>query len=265
VTTVLRGAAMSATALLCAGLTGLAGCAADDSRRGTTITVYAASSLKGAFEEIGETFEQEHPGTTVEFNFAGSADLVAQVQQGAPADVVATADEANMAKLAAEDLLARPAEAFASNTLTIAVPSDNPAGIDSLSDLTRPGVHLVVCAPAVPCGAAASQVEEAAGLDWQPVSEEPSVADVLGKVASGEADAGLVYVTDVKATTAAVRSIDVPLAGQVVNTYPIAPIDPDASSSPASSEQVRLAAAFVDLVLAAEGQQVLAGFGFGTA
>lgn len=250
-------AALAATTLLAAGLTG---CAADRSEQATTFTVYAASSLKGAFEEIGQRFEREHPGTAVEFNFSGSADLVAQVQQGAPADVVATADEANMAKLAADDLLGSPAEQFATNTLTIAVPSDNPAGIDSLADLARAGVHLVVCAPAVPCGAAAAQVEEAAGLDWQPVSEEPSVADVLGKVASGEADAGLVYVTDVRATAAGVRSIDFPLAGQVVNTYPIAPI---ASQGQSADDEAQLAADFVELVLAAEGQQVLADFGFG--
>lgn len=243
---------------LAAAVTGsVAGCGSEESPDSVTLTVYAASSLKGAFEEIGERFEREHPGTTVEFNFAGSADLVAQIQQGAPADLVATADRANMAKLAAEDLLARAAAPFASNTLTIAVPSDNPARIDSLDDLARQGVHLVVCAPAVPCGAAAAQVEEAAGLDWHPVSEEPSVADVLGKVASGEADAGLVYVTDVKATDAAVRSVDFPLSSQVVNTYPIAPVE--------ASDEDELAAAFVELVLAAGGQQVLADFGFGKA
>lgn len=251
-----------AVALAAALAAPLAACGSDESPDSVTLTVYAASSLKGAFEEIGERFEREHPGTAVEFNFAGSADLVAQIQQGAPADLVATADLANMAKLADDDLLAEPAESFATNTLTIAVPSDNPARIDSLDDLTREGVHLVVCAPAVPCGAAAAQVEEAAGLDWQPVSEEPSVADVLGKVASGEADAGLVYVTDVKASAAGVRSIDFPLAGQVVNTYPIAAIEPQ---SPTSGEQARLAAAFIELVLAAEGQQVLADLGFGQA
>ena len=249
---------------LAAAVTGsVVGCGSDESPDSVTLTVYAASSLKGAFEELGERFEDAHEGVQVEFNFAGSADLVAQIQQGAPADLVATADLANMEKLAGDDLLASPAEAFATNTLTIAVPDDNPAGIDALDDVAREGVHLVVCAPAVPCGAAAAQVEKAAGLDWQPVSEEPSVADVLGKVASGEADAGLVYVTDVRATTAGVRSVDFPLAAQVVNTYPIAPIEPHSQTS--GEEEARLAAAFVELVLGTEGQQVLADFGFGKA
>ena len=252
-----------AVALATAVAGSVAGCGSEESPDSVTLTVYAASSLKGAFEELGERFEDAHDGVEVEFNFAGSADLVAQIQQGAPADLVATADLANMEKLAGDDLLASPAEAFATNTLTIAVPDGNPAGIDSLDDLARKGVHLVVCAPAVPCGAAAAQVEKAAGLDWQPVSEEPSVADVLGKVASGEADAGLVYVTDVRASAAGVRNVDFPLAAQVVNTYPIAPIEPHSQTS--GREEARLAAAFVELVLAAEGQQVLADFGFGKA
>ncbi len=138
-------------------LAGVSGCGADDSSGGgdgdTTLTVYAAASLTSTFEQIGTEFEKEHDGVKVEFNFAGSSDLVAQIQQGAPADVFASADTANMDKLRTpDDLIGDGPEDFASNTLEIAVPPDNPAGITSLQDLTKDGVNLVVCAPEVPCG-----------------------------------------------------------------------------------------------------------------
>src|SRR6478609_10624562 len=172
---------------------------------GTTLTVYAAASLTSTFEEIGQRFEAEHDGVRVEFSFGGSSDLVAQIQQGAPADVFASADSANMDKLTAEDLQAADPEDFATNTLEIAVPPDNPAGVASFADLAEDGINVVVCAPEVPCGAATVKVEEATGVDIRPVSEEQSVTDVLAKVTSGEADAGLVYVTDVLAAGADVQ------------------------------------------------------------
>ena len=159
------------------------------------------------------------------FNFAGSSDLVAQLQQGAPADVFASADTRNMAKATDDDLVAgRPVD-FATNTLQIAVPPDNPAGIATLADLAKPGVKVVLCAPEVPCGAAAAKVEAAAGIDIKPVSEEQSVTDVLGKVTSGEADAGLVYVTDVKGAGDEVEGIAFPESSSAVNTYPIAALE----------------------------------------
>jgi molybdate transport system substrate-binding protein len=235
---------------------GAAACGSDDSAAGSsvTLTVYAASSLTSAFEELGRRFEDSHEGVTVEFGFAGSSDLVAQIQQGAPADVFASADQANMEKLTSEGLHGSEPVDFASNTLRIAVPPDNPAGVESLQDLGG-DLNLVVCAPAVPCGAAARQVAADAGVELHPVSEEQSVTDVLNKVTSGEADAGLVYVTDVAAAGDAVRGIDFPESEAVVNVYPIATV--------AGSEHARLAREFVDLVTGADGRAVLEGAGFG--
>ena len=176
--------------------------------------MYAAASLTKTFEAIGTEFEEQHDGVTVEFSFGGSSDLVAQIQEGAPADVFASADTANMDKLTAEDLQASDPQDFASNTLEIAVPPDNPAGVASFADLADEGVNVVVCAPEVPCGAATAKVEDATGVDIQPVSEEQSVTDVLAKVTSGEADAGLVYVTDVIAAGDDVAGHPLPRVGR---------------------------------------------------
>ena len=222
---------------------------------GTTLTVFAAASLTSSFEQLGESFEKSHEGVQVDFNFAGSSDLVAQVQSGAPADVLASADEANMDKLTADDLQGSDPELFATNTLEIATPPDNPADVQSLEDLADPDINLVICAPEVPCGAASQSVAEAAGVTLEPDSEEQSVTDVLGKVTSGEADAGLVYVTDVITAGDAVQGIEFPESASVVNSYPIATV--------ADSENADLAQEFVDLVLSDEGQQVLADAGFG--
>lgn len=236
----------------------VSGCGGDDSgsdaEQGTTLTVFAAASLTGAFEQLGQEFEADHAGVDVQLSFAGSSDLVAQIQGGAPADVFASADEATMEKLTADDLVGTP-EAFATNVLEIAVPPGNPAGVASLQDLTKPGLNLVVCAPEVPCGAAAQQVAESAGLTLTPVSEEQSVTDVLNKVTSGEADAGLVYVTDVKAAGDDVEGITFPESAGVANVYPIATVT--------DSPNADLAQEFMDLVLSDDGRSVLAGFGFG--
>ena len=242
---------------------GLAACGPDDPRSADdgaggssgTLTVFAASSLTDVFTELGKRFEADHEGVKVRFSFSGSSDLVAQIQQGAPADVFASADQANMEKLTADQLVSAPS-AFATNTLEIAVPPDNPADIHDLQDLGKPGVNLVVCAPEVPCGAAAQQVAHNAHLTLKPVSEEQSVEDVLSKVETGEADAGLVYVTDVKAAGSKVRGITFPEAANVVNVYPIAAV--------ADSENAALAHDFVSLVVSREGRAVLEDFGFGT-
>jgi molybdate transport system substrate-binding protein len=191
---------------------------------------------------------------TVRFNFGGSSDLVAQITQGAPADVFASADTKNMSKAVADKAVAGSPVNFASNTLEIAVPPDNPADVGSLRDLAQPGSKLVVCAPEVPCGSAAQKVEAASGVNLQPVSEEQAVTDVLTKVESGEADAGLVYVTDVKAAGDKVKGIPFPESSSAVNTYPIAALT--------DSKHARLAAAFVDLVTGGDGQSVLAAAGF---
>lgn len=220
-----------------------------------TITVFAAASLKATFTELAHTFEAGNPGTTVTLSFAGSSDLASQINQGAPADVFASADTANMKKLQDAGLVDGTPRNFATNTLAIAVPPGNPAGISALKDLARPGVKLVVCAKQVPCGAAAAKVAGTAGISLAPVSEENAVTDVLGKVASGEADAGLVYGTDVRAAGAKVAGIEFPESQGAVNTYPIAGV--------ASGRNTAAAQAFIALVTGAEGQKVLAGAGFG--
>jgi molybdate transport system substrate-binding protein len=246
------------TMLVAAGASACGDSDSDDSSgasaESTTLTVYAAASLTATFEEIGAAFEAEHDGVEVEFSFGGSSDLVAQLQQGAPADVFASADTANMDKLTADDLQAGDPVNFATNTLAIATPPDNPAEISTFADLADPDTKVVVCAPEVPCGAATVKMEDATGVSLSPVSEEQSVTDVLGKVTSGEADAGVVYVTDVTAAGDAVNGVTFPESGQVVNTYPIVALD-DAESSD-------LAQSFVDLVLSAAGQSILEAAGF---
>jgi molybdate transport system substrate-binding protein len=221
---------------------------------GGEITVYAAASLKTTFTQIGSQVEAAHAGTSVRFSFAGSSDLAAQIQQGAPADVFASADPANMAKVTGPGLTASPPVDFASNTLELAVPPGNPGGIASLRDLAKPGVKLVVCAPQVPCGHASVEVAKAAGLTLRPVSEEQSVTDVLGKVLTGEADAGLVYRTDVKGAGDTVEGIEFPESSAAVNVYPIAVLN--------GSRDPALASAFVDAVTGPQGQAVLAAAGF---
>ncbi|MCW5952715.1 MAG: molybdate ABC transporter substrate-binding protein [Propionibacteriaceae bacterium] len=220
-----------------------------------TLTVFAAASLTKTFTELGAAFEADHPGVTVSFNFAGSSDLVAQIQQGAPADVFASADEKNMTKATDEKLIAGDPVIFATNVLSIAVPPDNPAKVAGLADLARDDVQVVICAPEVPCGAATVKVAEAAGITIKPVSEEAKVTDVLAKVASGDADAGLVYATDVAGAEGKVLGIDFPESAGAVNNYPIGAL--------ANSANADLAAEFVALVTGATGQQVLADAGFG--
>ena len=237
-------------------LTTLAGCGSvPEAATPTTLTVFAAASLKTTFTTLGRTFEAEHPGTRVTFSFAGSADLVTQLQQGAPADVLATADTTSMDAAVEDRLVSGTPVPFATNTLEIAVPPDNPARITSFADLSKPGVKLVVCAPQVPCGAAAKKVEDATNTVLTPVSEENAVTDVLGKVTSGEADAGLVYVTDVRTAGEQVKGIPFEESRQAVNTYPVATL--------ASGRQADLAGQLVQLVTGSEGRKVLADAGFG--
>ncbi|MFT4009830.1 MAG: molybdate ABC transporter substrate-binding protein [Nocardioidaceae bacterium] len=236
---------------------GMSACSADDPESGdTTLVVFAAASLTNTFTQIGKKFEDEHDGVTVTFSFGGSSDLVAQIQQGAGADVFASADTANMDKATGDDLVAGEPVDFATNTLEIATPPDNPAGIASFQDLAKPGLKLVVCAPEVPCGAAATKVADSAQITLEPVSEEQSVTDVLGKVESGEADAGLVYVTDVLGAGDQVQGIPFPESDAAVNTYPIAAL--------ADSDHAELAEQFVEFVTGSTGQAMLKAAGFGT-
>lgn len=251
--------AVGAAALLLAAGCGSGGPSNETSATPTpdanTVTVYAAASLKNTFTTIGQEFESQHAGTKVVFSFGGSSDLVTQLQQGAPADVFASADTKNMDKAVADNLIKPSPVNFASNILEIATPPGNPAKIKSFDDLANPGVKVVVCAPQVPCGAATVRVEQATGVDIKPVSEENSVTDVLNKVAAGEADAGLVYQTDVKGAGDKVTGVNFPEAKDAVNIYPIAVL--------AASKNQELAQEFVGLVTGPEGQKVLAEAGFG--
>lgn len=249
-----RAAAILLAAALAAGTAGC-GATGGSGSGARVLTVFAAASLKAPFTALAQSFEASHPGTKVTLSFAGSSDLATQLSQGAPADVFASADPANMAKVTGAGLADGSPRNFASNTLTIAVPPANPAGITSFADLARPGTRVVVCAPQVPCGAAAVAVEGKTGVRLAPVSEESAVTDVLGKVASGEADAGLVYVTDVLGAAGKVKGVPFPEAASAVNTYPIAALR--------GGREKNLAQAFLDEVTGAEGQKVLADAGFG--
>lgn len=240
-------------------LLALAGCGsgeapdvADEPTQPQTLTVFAASSLKNTFTAIGADFEKSHPGVTVRFSFAGSPDLAEQINAGAPADVFATADEANMKKVPT----AVDPEPFATNILEIAVPDGNPAKVKTFDDLAKPGLKLVICAAEVPCGAATESVAKLAGVTLNPVSREQAVVDVLGKVQSGEADAGIVYVTDVKGSKGAVDGINFPEAKKVVNVYPIATLK--------GSKHADLADEFVASVRGGAGHKVFVAAGFGT-
>jgi molybdate transport system substrate-binding protein len=219
------------------------------------IMVFAAASLKKTFSAIGDQFSKDNPGASVEFSFAGSSDLVTQLTQGAHADVFASADTKNMDKAAQAGLLAGAPVNFASNTLTIAVAPGNPKGITTFGDLAKPGLNVVVCAPQVPCGSATQTVETKTGVKLNPVSEESSVTDVLNKVTSGQADAGLVYVTDAAGAGDKVNAVSFPEAAGAVNTYPIATLKQAGNAT--------LASKFVDMVTGQAGQQILAKAGFG--
>ncbi|WP_432543437.1 molybdate ABC transporter substrate-binding protein [Kineococcus sp. SYSU DK002] len=221
----------------------------------TTLTVFAAASLRAAFTGIGAAFERAHPGVDVAFSFAGSSDLATQITEGAPADVFASADEATMAEVADAGLTAGDPVDVATNVLRIATPPGNPAGVTGFADLAAPGLKVVVCAPQVPCGAATRTVEQVTGVTLSPVSEESSVTDVLGKVTSGEADAGLVYVTDVAAAGDAVTGVAFPESARAVTTYPVAAL--------AGAADADLAAAFVAAVTGPQGRATLRAAGFG--
>ena len=260
---VLTAIAAGAIALIALGACAAGGTSAGDpspaastASAGGSITVFAAASLTATFTELGKRFEKAHPGVHVAFSFAGSSDLVSQLQEGAPADVFASADEVDMAKVTAAGLARGVPVDFATNVLAIAVPPGNPAHLASFADLAEPGVKTVICAPQVPCGAATAKVEASTGVVLHPVSEESSVTDVLGKVASGEADAGVVYATDVKAANKKVGDVPFPAASGTVNTYPIVAVAGSANRS--------AAAAFIRFVTGPEGRAVLKAAGFGT-
>lgn len=225
--------------------TGCGGSSAGDTlSSGNSVTVFAASSLTNAFGDIGKSFDANGNGT-VTFSFAGSQDLVAQIQNGAPADVIATADTTTMAQVAHQ--LITPAETFARNRLVIVTAKGNPLRIKTLADLARPKVQLVLADPSVPAGKYAAQALDAEHVTVHPKSLELDVRSVLTKVEVGEADAGIVYVTD--ANSAGAKIASVPIPNSPVATYQIGALDKQGE-------------AFVRAVLSSAGASVLHRYGF---
>jgi molybdate transport system substrate-binding protein len=217
-----------------------------------SLTVFAASSLKPAFDKIGMKFDAS-AGISTNFNYAGTQTLASQLAQGAPADVFASADMAHMAAADSAGLLSGPAKIFVHNKLEIAVARGNPKGIQSLADLARQGLVVVLADPSVPAGKYAAQALKAAGVTVHPASLEQQVTGVLSKVALGEADAGIVYQSDI-ATSGQVDGVFIPDAQNVIADYPIAVLK--------SSQDQELANSFITFVLSAEGQATLMNAGF---
>jgi len=218
-----------------------------------SITVFAAASLTESFTTIGQQFEAAHPGTTVTFSFGASSALATQITSGAPADVFASASPTNMQQVVDAGGAVTPVT-FATNTMEIAVPPANPGAVTGLSSLASAAVKTALCQPEVPCGAVAAQVFTNAGLTVTATTLEPDVKSVLTKVELGEVDAGVVYVTDVKAAGAKVTGIEIPADVNASTSYPI--------SALATSGNPSLAASFVAYVVSDQGQAVLAAAGF---
>lgn len=219
-----------------------------------TVTVFAAASLKESFTALGKEFEEQHPGTKVTFSFGGSDSLAASITGGAPADVFASASPKTMKIVTdAGDASGTPAT-FVRNQLEIATLPGNPDGIASLKDLTESGLKVVLCDKEVPCGAAAQKALDAAELELTPVSYEQDVKSALTKVELKEADAAVVYKTDVHAAGDKVEGVDFPESANAINDYPIVQLK--------DTQNTEAAKAFIALVQSSAGQQVLTGAGF---
>jgi molybdate transport system substrate-binding protein len=253
-------AVLPVVALLVAGCGESAGDVADAGASGDgltgTVTVFAAASLTDAFTGLGDQLMDDNPDLDVRFNFAGSSALATQITQGAPVDVFASANEKQMAVVTDAGLADGDPTVFTQNALEIAVPAGNPAGITGLADFTREDLTLAICAPDVPCGAAAEEVFGIAGIDAVPDTLEEDVRAALTKVELGEVDAALVYASDVTSAGDAVEGIDFPEAEEAVNDYPICAL--------ADAPNPEAARAFVDLVLSDEGRKALQDAGFRT-
>lgn len=233
-------------------VTMLGGCAAQQAER-PQLTVYAAASLTSSFTELVDAFAEAHPDVDVlPPVFDGSSTLATQLIEGAPADVFASADLVTMGRIEQAALLTGESAVFATNTLQIAVAPGNPHGINGLADLADPRLDVVLCAPEVPCGASAHSLLSAASVEFVAASEEQNVSAVATKVRLGEADAGLVYATDIRNAGGEVDGVTIPDAGSAVNRYAIGAIGAGEA-----------AAEFVGWVLSDEGQSILAGYGFG--
>jgi molybdate transport system substrate-binding protein len=218
------------------------------------ISVFAAASLSASFNAIGTAFHSANPGVGVNFNYAGTPTLVTQIEQGAPADVFASADTTNMDKLKADGYTSGTPQVFAHNQLEIVVAPGNPKGITGLADLGKPGLIYISEGPTVPAGKYALQALATAGVKVTPKSLETSVGGVIGKIELGEADAGIVYTTDVSAAGSKVQGVQIPAADNVIATYQIVAVK--------GTKYSAVASAFIAYVLSAQGQATLASFGF---
>ncbi|GAB3811173.1 molybdate ABC transporter substrate-binding protein [Tessaracoccus terricola] len=240
-----RGPRLVGAALLAAALLGATACSAAEE---AAPVVFAAASLTNPFEELADDAAEP-----ADFSFGGSNGLVDQLVGGAPADVFASANTSTMDRAVEEGVIEGEPVRFATNVLVLVTPAGNPAGITGL-DQSLDGAKLVVCAPEVPCGEATAALAETVGITLQPVSEESAVTDVLGKVTSGEADAGLVYATDAAGAGEDVETIEIPESSQHVNEYWIAAV---------VGGDAEAAASFIGLVTGQQGQDLLVEFGFG--
>ena len=219
-----------------------------------TLVVFAATSLTDAFNQIGQQFEAANPGLTVKFNYNGSSSLATSINQGAPADVFASAAPSNMKTVTDAGEASGTPQDFATNSGEIMVEKGNPKHITSVSNLANSAIKTVVCAPEVPCGQVATAIFKNAGVTVKPVSEETNVGGVVTKVTLGEADAGIVYVTDVKANESKASGVTIPANENDITSYPIAQLK--------AAPNATAAAAFISYVLGPQGQAVLASFGF---
>lgn len=235
------------------GTSSAPGPSASESSPSGNITVFAAASLTESFTELGKQFESANPGTKVTFSFGASSALAQQINSGAPADVFASASPKNMDQVVDAGGASNP-KVFATNKMEIATPPDNPADIASVNDLAKSSVKTALCQPQVPCGSVAQQVFTNAKITVKPVTLEPDVKSVLTKVQLGEVDAGMVYVTDVKAAGAKVKGVEIADDVNASTDYPIAALT--------KSGNAAVASAFVELVLSPVGQGVLTAAGF---
>ncbi|MFC4147387.1 molybdate ABC transporter substrate-binding protein [Micromonospora mangrovi] len=246
--------ALAGLAVATLALTGCGGGRSADGSDGRRITVFAAASLTETFTRLGADFEAAHPGVTVTFNFAGSAALATQITQGAPADVFAAASPTTMRTVTDAGDAAGPPTVLARNQLVIAVPKGNPRRVTGLADLARPGLKVALCAPQVPCGAAARTALDTGRVRLTPVTLEQDVKGALAKVKLGEVDAALVYRTDARAAATTVDAVEFPESADAVNDYPIVVLR--RAGDPADAR------AFVDHVRSEAGRAVLTAAGF---